>query len=413
MTDSIPSWTADRLAARTHRIAPFEVMELIGRAARLREAGKPVIQLDIGEPDFAPPPRVLDAVARIAREGSIRYTPATGLRPLREAIAEDYARRYGLSISPERIVVTAGASAALLLACAALVNPGDRVLMTDPSYPCNRHFVSAFDGLPDALPTGPAQRFQMTAGMVDAHWRDATRGVLLASPANPTGTSIEATELQAIVDAVRRKRGFTIVDEIYLGISFDRPACSALALGDDLIVVNSFSKYFSMTGWRLGWLVSPPELVPVFEKLAQNLFICASAIAQHAALACFDAETLALCEARRAELQSRRDRILPWLEQAGLSVPVRPDGAFYVYADCSGTGLDSTTFAARLLDEEYVSLVPGMDFGRYRHETYLRISFASPIDQIEEAAKRIKRFIARCAGVKADEPPAAAPHWKR
>jgi aspartate/methionine/tyrosine aminotransferase len=404
----MPAWTADRLAARTHRIAPFEVMELIGRAARLREAGKPVIQLDIGEPDFAPPPRVLEALARIARDGNIRYTPATGLRSLREAIAEDYARRYGLSIRPERIIVTAGASAALLLACAALVNPGDRVLMTDPSYPCNRHFVSAFDGLPEALPSGPAQRFQMTAEMVDTHWNDNTRGVLLASPANPTGTAIEASELRAIVEAVRQKRGFTIVDEIYLGISFDGPARSALALGDDLIVVNSFSKYFSMTGWRLGWLVSPPELVPVFEKLAQNLFICASAIAQQAALACFDAETLALCEARRAELQTRRDLTLAWLEQAGLSVPVRPDGAFYVYADCSGTGLDSTTFAARLLDEEYVSLVPGMDFGRNRQEAYLRISFASPIDQIEEAAKRIKRFVTRYAKVKVDERPAAA-----
>lgn len=408
MTDSTPAWTADRLAARTHRIAPFEVMELIGRAARLREAGKPVIQLDIGEPDFAPPPRVLEALARIARDGKIRYTPATGLRSLREAIAEDYARRYGLSIRPERIIVTAGASAALLLACAALVNPGDRVLMTDPSYPCNRHFVSAFDGLPEALPTGPAQRFQMTAEMVDTHWNDNTRGVLLASPANPTGTAIETSELRAIVEAVRQNRGFTIVDEIYLGISFDGPARSALALGDDLIVVNSFSKYFSMTGWRLGWLVSPPELVPVFEKLAQNLFICASAIAQQAALACFDAETLALCEARRAELQTRRDLTLAWLEQAGLSVPVRPDGAFYVYADCSGTGLDSTTFAARLLDEEYVSLVPGMDFGRNRQEAYLRISFASPIDQIEEAAKRIKRFVTRYAKVKVDERPAAA-----
>jgi aspartate/methionine/tyrosine aminotransferase len=381
-----------RLATRTAQIAPFEVMELIGRAARLREAGKPVIQLDIGEPDFAPPPAVLEALASISRSGGIRYTPALGTRALREAISRDYAQRHGLDIHADRIIVTAGASAALLLACAAFVDPGSRVLLTDPSYPCNRHFVSAFDGIPETVPVGPQSRYQLTADSVREHWRAETRGVLLASPANPTGTSIPASELSAIVQEVRARQGFTIVDEIYLGISFDPSAQSALALGDDVIVVNSFSKYFAMTGWRLGWLVSPPALVPVFEKLAQNLFICASAIAQQAALACFEPETIALCEARREELRTRRDLIIPRLEAAGLKVPVVPDGAFYVYADCSPLGLDSSALAGRLLEEAHVSLVPGKDFGRYRSGDHLRISYASSVEQIMEATERIAHF---------------------
>lgn len=382
-----------RLAARTAKIAPFEVMELIGRAARLREQGKPVIQLDIGEPDFPPPPAVLDALGRISREGAIRYTPATGIRPLREAISRDYAQRHGLEISPDRIIVTAGASAALLLACAALVDPGSRVLLTDPSYPCNRHFVSAVDGIPDTIPVGPDSRYQMTADGIRAHWRDDTRGVLLASPANPTGTSIPGSELAAIVEEVRARGGFTIVDEIYLGISFDASARSALALGDDLIVVNSFSKYFAMTGWRLGWLVAPPDWVPTFEKLAQNLFICASAIAQQAALACFEPDTIALCEARREDLRTRRDLIIPRLEAAGLKVPVVPDGAFYIYADCSGLGLGSGELARRLLEEAFVSIVPGKDFGQYRNDDHLRISYASSVEQITEATDRMSRFM--------------------
>jgi aspartate/methionine/tyrosine aminotransferase len=370
-------------------------MELVGRAARLRAQGKPVIQLDIGEPDFSPPPAVLDALARLARDGSVRYTSATGTAKLREAIAGDYLRRYGLRIAPERIIVTAGASAALLLACAALVNPGDRVLLTDPSYPCNRHFVAAFDGVPEAIASGPDTRYQMTAEMVRSNWSDHVRGVLLASPANPTGTAIAFDELGRIASEVRARQGFTIVDEIYLGISFDQASRSALALGDDVIVINSFSKYFAMTGWRLGWLVSPPELVPVFEKLAQNLFICASALAQHAALACFEPDTITLCESRREALRERRDLIVPRLKRAGLTVPVLPDGAFYVYADCAATGMSSVVMANRLLDEAYVSIVPGKDFGQYQADRHLRLSFASSVEQIVEATDRIGRFLGR------------------
>ena len=384
-----------RLARRTDRIAPFKVMELVKQASALKASGHPVIQLNIGEPDFTALPAVVAALERAARSGLTQYTPATGIEPLRAAIARDYGERYGLDIAPSRIIITAGASAALLLACCALVDTGDRVLLTDPSYPCNRHFVSAFDGIPDLVPVGPDTRFQMTRALLESHWTAQTRGTLLATPANPTGTSIPHDELGAIIESVRARAGFTIVDEIYLGLSYDTPPRSALAFGDDLVVTNSFSKYFSMTGWRLGWLVVPESLVGTFEKLAQNLFICASALAQQAALACFEPESLAIFEARRQSLKERRDFIVPALRQAGLDVPVTPDGAFYVYLDCARLGMDSGRFAQRLLDEAHVSIVPGHDFGNHDAGRYLRLSYATERSLIEEAVGRIARLLAR------------------
>ncbi|HMN64607.1 MAG TPA: pyridoxal phosphate-dependent aminotransferase [Burkholderiaceae bacterium] len=381
------------LARRTAQIDPFHVMELTKRAAALEAAGHPVIHLNIGEPDFTAPEPVVAALERAVRAGHTRYTDATGLAPLREAIARDYGERYGLDIAPSRIVVTAGASAALSLACCALVDPGASVLMTDPGYPCNRHFVTAFDGVPQLVAVGPETRFQLTRGMVEANWRAGTRGALIASPANPTGTSIPFDELGRIVDAVRARGGFTIVDEIYLGLSYDGAPRSALAWGEDLVVTNSFSKYFHMTGWRLGWLVVPEAHAPVFEKLAQNLYICASTLAQHAAIACFDAESLAEYEARRREFQRRRDYIVPALRGAGLPVPVTPDGAFYAYADCSAHSDDSSAFALELLERIHVSVVPGKDFGRHEPSRYLRLSYATSMDRLHEAIARLARYL--------------------
>jgi aspartate/methionine/tyrosine aminotransferase len=293
-------------------------------------------------------------------------------------------------------VVTAGASAALLLACAALVDRDDEVLMPDPCYPCNRHFVAAMEGKPVLVPSGPAERFQLTAADVESLWNERTRGVLLASPSNPTGTSIEPAELKRIVEAVRARGGFTIVDEIYQGLSYGEPPVSALSFGEDVITVNSFSKYFNMTGWRLGWLVVPPSLVGAFEKLAQNLFICASALAQHAALACFEPDTLAIYEARRLEFKRRRDFIAPALESLGFSVPVMPDGAFYVYADCSqvshAAAGDSAALTKAMLQDAGVVLVPGMDFGNHAPRSYIRLSYATAYAKLEEAVERLHGF---------------------
>ncbi|TDV06934.1 pyridoxal phosphate-dependent aminotransferase [Paraburkholderia caballeronis] len=388
-----------RLAARVDAIQPFYVMELAKEAAKLERAGRDIIHMGIGEPDFTAPEPVVEAAAAALRRGVTQYTSALGIPALREAIAAHYAHAYGLTIDPARIVVTAGASAALLLACTALVDRDDEVLMPDPSYPCNRHFVAAAEGKPVLVPSGPDVRFQLSAADVERLWTPRTRGVLLASPSNPTGTSIEADELERIVEAVRARGGFTIVDEIYQGLSYDAPPVSALSFGDDVVTVNSFSKYFNMTGWRLGWLVVPPALTSAFEKLAQNLFICASALAQHAALACFEPDTLAIYEARRLEFRRRRDFIAPALESLGFSVPVMPDGAFYVYADCTGVAHpaagDSDALTRAMLHEAGTVLVPGMDFGVAAPRQYVRLSYATAYERLEEAVERLRGLFGR------------------
>ncbi|GAB3549136.1 pyridoxal phosphate-dependent aminotransferase [Noviherbaspirillum agri] len=380
------------LASRLENIAPFHVMELAKMAAVLEQQGRSIIHMGIGEPDFTAAPAVVEAAARAMADGRLQYTPATGIPQLREAIAEHYSCVYGLRIAPARIIVTAGASAALLLACAALVEKGAEVLMPDPSYPCNRHFVAAFDGQAKMIPSGPEQRFQLSDAMVREHWGGATRGVLLASPSNPTGTSIAHDELAKIVATVREKGGFTIVDEIYQGLTYDEAPFSALSLGEDVIVINSFSKYFNMTGWRLGWLVVPESMVPAIEKLSQNLFICASSIAQHAGVACFAPESIAIYEERKAEFRRRRDFIVPALRELGFKVPVTPDGAFYVYADCSALSDDADHLTIEMLNQAGVVLVPGLDFGPATARQYIRLSYATSMENLKRAVERMSEF---------------------
>lgn len=388
-----------RLAQRLDHIEPFYVMECAKAADEIARGpscdpargGRPMIYLNIGEPDFTAAPLVVAAAARCMDRGRTQYTHATGLHALREAIARWYAQRFGLAIDPARIVVTAGASAALQLITLALVDTGDEVLLPDPSYPCNRHFVASAGGRPVLLTSGAKQRFQLDAAAVTAAWGERTRGVLLASPSNPTGTSIERAEMRRIVEAVRVRGGFTLVDEIYLGLSYDEAfGHSALEHGEDVIAINSFSKYFGMTGWRLGWLVLPPSLVPAVEKLAQNLYICASSIAQAAALACFEPDSIAEYERRRAAFRARRDFIVPALDSLGLKVPVFPDGAFYAYVDVSNHATSSWDFCFDLMRRAQVALTPGRDFGPAGAERFLRLSFASAMPQLEEAVARLR-----------------------
>jgi len=385
--------TASRLA----NIDAFHVMELAKQAAELERAGRHIIHMGIGEPDFTAAAPVVHAAEAAMRRGVTQYTGALGIHALREAIAGYYKTAYGIDIPERRVIVTAGASGALLLACAVLVEIGAEVLMPDPSYPCNRHFVAAFDGRARMVPSGPAERFQLTAAQVAANWGPDTRGVLLASPSNPTGTSILPDELRGILAEVRRRNGFAILDEIYQGLSYDAPPVSALSLDDNVITVNSFSKYFNMTGWRLGWLVVPDALVPAFEKVAQNLFICASAVAQHAALACFTPEALAIYDERKAEFRRRRDAIVPALEALGLRVPVKPDGAFYVYADCRHVNHphagDADKLTQAILHDAGVVMVPGTDFGPHTARDYIRISYATAMENIEEAMQRLHHFL--------------------
>ena len=391
-----------KIAQRTRRIDPFYVMEVAKAAAEIEHrqssADPDMIHLTIGEPDFTAPAPVQEAAIDAIRRGVTQYTPALGIMPLRESISEWYLQRFGLSVPPSRIVVTAGASAALMLACLALVSQDDEVLMPDPSYPCNRHFVSAADGRPVMIPTGPEDRFQLTSEKVAENWSDKTRGVLLASPSNPTGTSIHPEELRRIHTFVKSRDGFTILDELYLGLCYERTfGRSALSIDDDIISINSFSKYFSMTGWRLGWMVVPEQLIPVIERLAQNFFLCPSAVAQYAALACFSTESIGEYEARREAFRNRRDWFIPALRDAGFAVPVTPDGAFFAWADCSAWcdnwALPSGwELASQMMDKARVAVSPGRDFGTADTARYIRFSTASSMDNLERAAERLFRL---------------------
>jgi aspartate/methionine/tyrosine aminotransferase len=385
------------LAARVHAIEPFRVMEVVKAAAALRQEGVDVISMSVGEPDFTAAPRVAAAAIAAIEAGATQYTDALGLATLRAAIAAHYQRTCGLAIDSRRIVVTAGASAGLLLACAALVGDGDEVLMPDPCYPCNRHFVTAFGGKPVLVESHAEERYQLTAGHIAERWNDTTRGVIVASPSNPTGTSMTPAQLKEMLAAVRARGGFAIVDELYQGLSYQDAPVSALQVDPDVITVNSFSKYFNMTGWRLGWLVVPDALVPAVEKLAQNLFICPSTVAQHAALACFHPESLALYEERRLEFQRRRDYLVPALRELGFTIPVMPDGAFYVYADISAVrhpdAHDSTAFCMAILMETGVAIVPGDDFGFAAPKRHVRFSYATKFERIEEAVARLRALL--------------------
>ena len=373
-------------------IAPFHVMELMAKAQALEAAGHDIIHMEVGEPDFPTPPPILDAAQRFLAGGHVHYTSALGLPALREAIAAWYATRYGVQVDPARIVVTAGASGALLLALGVLTSPGDEWLLTDPGYPCNRHFVRFCEGVPRAIPVDATTHFQPTAQKVDAGWTAHTRGLLVASPANPTGTLIAPDELAALWHTVRSHDGYLIVDEIYHGLTYGGEARSALEISDDIIVINSFSKYFGMTGWRLGWLVVPPQLLRAVEKLAQNLYIAPSTPAQHAALAAFAPETIAILEARREEFRQRRDLLLPGLRRIGFDIATEPQGAFYIYAGLDALGKDSFELAERLLVDAGVAATPGLDFGDQAPARHMRFAYTTTMERLTLGLERLSAF---------------------
>lgn len=383
-----------RSASRLAEIAPFHVMELLTRAKALEAEGRDVIHMEVGEPDFPTPAPIVDAAQRAIADGRMFYTPALGLPELREAISRFYADRYGIAVPASRIVVTAGASGALTLAMACLVEPGSEWLLTDPGYPCNRHFIRAFEGVPIGIPVGAASNFQPTTAHLEHHWNARTAGALFATPANPTGTMLMADEINALAEFVRQRDGQLIVDEIYHGLTYETDAPTALAAGDDIFVVQSFSKYFQMTGWRLGWLVVPEPYIRDIEKLAQNLFISPSSPAQYAALAAFDPETIAILEARRAEFRRRRDFLAPALSSLGFRLTAQPQGAFYVYADCSALTNDSDYFARDLLESTGVAITPGLDFGSHAPRQHLRFAYTTDVASLAEAVERIRRFLA-------------------
>jgi aspartate/methionine/tyrosine aminotransferase len=381
-------------AARMEGIAPFHVMDILARAQALEAAGRDIIHLEIGEPDFATPAPIIEAGIAALRAGHTHYTGALGLPALREAIAGFYATRWQATVDPARVVVTPGASGALLLTLGLLAGPGDEVLMADPGYPCNRHFARFCDTRAVSIPVDAGSGFQLTLDLIDAHATPATRAVLIASPSNPTGTAISPAELTRIHDWCAARGIALIVDEIYLALTYDGGEHSA-ARWDDVFVINSFSKYFQMTGWRLGWLAAPTWALPHLERLAQNLFLAAPTPAQHAALAAFSPATLDELEIRKAELRDRRDYLLPALRERDFVIPAQPHGAFYLYADCSAHTKDSFPFAQALLELVGVAVTPGLDFGQHQPQRYLRIAYTQPLPRLVEAISRLDRFLER------------------
>lgn len=381
-------------SARSRAIEPFHVMALLQQANELQQAGHDVIHLEIGEPDFSTAAPVVAAGQAALAAGKTGYTPALGLPELRSAISRFYQQRYGVAVAAERIVITPGGSGALLLACALLVDPGKHLLLADPGYPCNRHFLRLVEGGAQLVPVGPETNYQLTADLVARYWDEDCVGALVASPANPTGTVLSQAQLQELGSALTQQRGVLLVDEIYHGLTYGLDAPSVLQVKDDAYVLNSFSKYFGMTGWRLGWLVAPEHAVPELEKMAQNFFISASTLAQHAALACFSPQAEQIFQQRRAEFAARRDYLLPALRELGFKIEVEPQGAFYLYADISNFGSDSYRLCQHLLTSQYVAITPGLDFGRHCAGRHVRFAYTQPLERLQQAVERIKAGLA-------------------
>ncbi len=381
------------VAQRLQHTQTFHAMEIFKRTLALQAQGRDIISLGIGEPDFTAAPAVVDAMKAAADKGLGKYGPASGIMPLREAIAQFYGEQLGAPVDPHRVIVTNGASGALLLASLTLINPGQEVLMPDPCYPANSNFIMAAGGITKLVRTEAQQQFQLTADDITANWNERTAGVLIASPGNPTGTSIAPAQLREIISAVRNRSGFVMMDEIYLGLSYQDSRQSALTIDDDLVILNSFSKYFHMTGWRLGWMIVPAELVAPIEKLASSLMICPPTLAQYGALACFEPNTIELLEHRRQAFRARRDFLVQGLESIGFDIPAKPDGAFYVYADISRFSNDSEAFVEQLLEGAGVALVPGIDFGPAHAKSKVRLAYTIGLDRLEETISRLDRCL--------------------
>jgi aspartate/methionine/tyrosine aminotransferase len=383
----------NRLAIRTQDISPFYVMELLHRAKQLEALGRDVIHMEIGEPDFPTPAPVIEAGVKHLLTGDVKYTPAAGLIQLREKIAQHYRQQYNVNIAKERIFITPGASGAFLLAFGASLDPGQEVLMADPCYPCNSNFVRLFEGHTTTIAVDATTGYQLAAELIQQHWTSSTKGVLIASPSNPTGTLIDRDALKNAIEQVNTLGGCFYSDEIYHGLVYGSEASTALEFSEDVFVINSFSKYFGMTGWRIGWLIVPDEFVDATEKLAQNIFIATSTQSQYAALAAFDEATLVELERRRAEFAERRDFLYDNLLRLGFDIPIKPQGAFYIYADCSKFTNDSYQFALDLLEAQAVAVTPGIDFGSNQPQRYLRFAYTTSLDRMAIAIQRLDSFI--------------------
>ena len=384
------------IAERMDDIAPFHVMKILAQARQLESQGKSIIHMEVGEPDFDTPELMTQAGIRALQEGHTHYTPATGLPVLKQAIADYYQQQYGVSFDASRVIVTPGSSGALQLLMSLLVNPGDAVMLTDPGYPCNRHFVRLVEGVPLSLPVDHTSGYQITTEIARSNWQDNVKAVLLASPSNPTGSTVSLDEIASLSAFLNEQNAFLIMDEIYQGIMFDSQSVTALQTGaKNLFVVNSFSKYFDMTGWRLGWMIVPDEFVDAADRFAQNVFLAPQTMAQIAALEAFKPETLSELARRTEEFKLRRDYLIPELEKLGFKLHFKPGGAFYLYMDCSALTDDSYRFSVDLLHHAGVAITPGIDFGSYQAEKYVRFAYTTSLDKLKEGVRRISDYLAK------------------
>jgi aspartate/methionine/tyrosine aminotransferase len=375
------------------RIQPFRVMALLAEAKQLEASGRSIIHMEVGEPDFDTPQPIIEAGIQALKDGRTHYTPAVGDKALRQAISDYYRQQFNVHIPVRRILVTPGASGALQLVLSILINPADQVVMADPGYPCNRNFIYLLGGEPVTVEVSSQTHFQIQTQQLPAVWSDKCRVLLLASPSNPTGTIIKKNEMKAMIDYVHSHNAAVIVDEIYQGLCYEHKAYSALELSEDVFVINSFSKYFGMTGWRLGWIVAPDCYIDDLDKLAQNLYLAASTPAQVAAISAFSAETRQILDERRTIFRQRRDYLLPELEKLGFRIPVVPDGAFYIYADCSQLTDDSLHFCQQALHQAGVAITPGLDFGANQPQNYIRFAYTTDLAGLKEGIRRLREFI--------------------
>ena len=381
------------IADRMSGIRSFYVMDLLARARELERQGKSIIHMEVGEPDFITPAPITQAGIDALKAGKTHYTPAAGLPELRERVANFYRDHLGITVSSQRIVITPGASGALQLALGVTVNPGEQVMMADPGYPCNRHFVRMFGGEAHCVPVDDSSSYQLTAELIEQNWTPETKAVMLASPSNPTGTMVNPDEIAQINAFVKKQGGILIIDEIYAMLTYEQQAYSLLADAPDAFIINSFSKYFGMTGWRLGWLIAPEQYIDAIDRLAQNIFLAAPTMAQHAALTAFEPETMQILESRREAFKGRRDYLLPALQQLGFEVLTKPQGAFYLYADCSRFTEDSHAFVLDVLEKAGVAITPGCDFGDYRAEQHVRFAYTTSIENLREGVGRLEGYL--------------------
>ncbi len=381
-----------RFSKRAIDIEPFRVVEILARAKELERQGREIIHLCAGEPDFSTAAPIREAGMRAISEGCTGYSEVGGIPKLRQALSEFYAEDYGIHVPPEKILITPGASGGILLICALLLNPREAMLVTDPGYPCNRHFMRLVEANAQLVPVTAQDNFQLTPELINQNWKENTVGAMVASPSNPTGTTLSRDDLKKISILLKKLGGHLIVDEIYHGLGFKKDIPSILEIDPNAFVVNSFSKYFGMTGWRLGWLVAPEDAVKEMEKLAQHLFISLSTPAQYAALACFEERTRIILDERREIYRERKDFLLQALISLGFSVPCVPEGALYIYTNASKFTEDSDFFCMELLERQGVAVTPGTDFGLIGAKQHVRFAYTADMDLLSSAVDRIAKM---------------------